>query len=339
MQWQSDATKNQLNSNSLFESRYKMILYLCTLFSASDILNLYTSLITHKHTGMIVTKTIEATVGLLSLKRKEGKSIGLVPTMGALHPGHLSLIRRARAENDFVVCSIFVNPIQFTNKEDLEKYPRTFDTDFRLLEDEGCDLIFAPEVNEVYPNNNGPLPVYELNGLDKPMEGVFRPGHFQGVCVIVHKLFNIVNPQKAYFGEKDFQQLAIIRHMTKGLKLDIEIVGCAIVRSEDGLAMSSRNMRLSASERQIAPMIYSTLQKAKNKIESSKEIDITPNQLKQWISDQIASYPPLKSEYIEVVNKESLHPVDDWSESNELIVCVAVYDGPVRLIDNIALFS
>jgi pantoate--beta-alanine ligase len=288
---------------------------------------------------MIVTKTIKATVDLLNLKRKEGSSIGLVPTMGALHSGHLSLIRRAKTENNFVVCSIFVNPVQFNNKEDLEKYPRTFDADFRLLEDEGCDLIFAPEVDEIYPNNNEPSPVYDLNGLDKPMEGMFRPGHFQGVCVIVHKLFNIINPTRAYFGEKDFQQLAIIRHITKSLKPEVQIVGCSIVRDEDGLALSSRNMRLSESERQIAPMIYKTLQQAKHKIKSLSKIDITPNQLKQWISDQISSYPPLKPEYVELVDKNTLHPVNDWSESNELIVCVAVYDGSVRLIDNIVLFS
>jgi pantoate--beta-alanine ligase len=296
-------------------------------------------LISYIQTGMIVTKTIKATVDLLDLKRKEGKSIGLVPTMGALHPGHLSLIYRAKAENDFVVCSIFVNPVQFNNKEDLKKYPRTFDADFRLLESEGCDLIFAPEVDEMYPNNNDTLPVYDLNGLDKPMEGEFRPGHFQGVCVIVNKLFNIVNPNRAYFGEKDFQQLAIIRHMAKSQNPDVNIVGCTIIRDADGLAMSSRNMRLSESERRIAPMIYKTLQQAKLKIETAKEINLTPKLLKQWISDQISSYPPLKPEYVEVVNMYSLQPVNDWSGSKELIVCVAVYDGSVRLIDNIVLFS
>lgn len=288
---------------------------------------------------MIVTKTIEQTVDLLDQKRKEGKSIGLVPTMGALHPGHLSLIRRAKAENDFVVCSIFVNPIQFTNHEDLEKYPRTLEADSSLLETEGCDMIFAPEVNEIYPNINEPVPVYQLNGLDKPMEGVFRPGHFQGVCVIVHKLFNIVQPVNAYFGEKDFQQLAIIRHMTKSLNLGVKIVGCSIVRDDDGLALSSRNMRLSESERRIAPMIYQTLQQAKHKIESQKEIELTPHQLKEWISDRIVSYPPLKPEYVEIVNKNTLQPIEDWKGSKELIVCVAVYDGSVRLIDNIVLFS
>jgi len=296
-------------------------------------------LISYKQTGMIVTKTIKATVDLLDLKRKEGKSIGLVPTMGALHPGHLSLIRRAKAENDFVVCSIFVNPVQFNNKEDLEKYPRTFDADSKLLASEGCDLIFAPEIDEVYPNNNEPLAVYDLNGLDKPMEGEFRPGHFQGVCVIVNKLFNITNPDRAYFGEKDFQQLAIIRHMAKSQNPDVNIVGCTIIRDADGLAMSSRNMRLSESERRIAPMIYKTLQQAKHKIETSKEIDLTPNLLKQWISDQISSYPPLKPEYVEIVDMNTLQPVNDWSGSKELIVCVAVYDGSVRLIDNIVLFS
>lgn len=288
---------------------------------------------------MIVIKTIKATVDLLDLKRKEGRSIGLVPTMGALHRGHLTLIHRAKAENDFVVCSIFVNPVQFNNKEDLEKYPRTFEADFRLLESEGCDLIFAPEVNEMYPNNNEPLAVYDLNGLDKPMEGEFRPGHFQGVCVIVHKLFNIINPTRAYFGEKDFQQLAIIRHMAKSQNPDVNIVGCSIVRDVDGLALSSRNMRLSESERQIAPMIYKTLLQAKLKIETSKEISLTPILLKQWISDQISSYPTLRPEYIEVVDMYTLQPVNDWNGSKEVIVCVAVYDGSVRLIDNIVLFS
>lgn len=288
---------------------------------------------------MIIIKTIEASNELLNLKRKEGCSIGFVPTMGALHPGHLSLIRRARAENDFVVCSIFVNPIQFTNKEDLEKYPRTFDSDYSLLESEGCDMIFAPEVDEIYPNNNEPIPVYDLNGLDKPMEGVYRPGHFQGVCVVVHKFFNIIRPDRAYFGEKDYQQLAIIRHMVKSLKIDVDIVGCAIVRGEDGLALSSRNMLLSTSERQIAPMIYKSLLQAKRKVETLTEINITPRQLKQWISDQISSHFPLKPEYVEIVNKNSLLPVNDWEESKDLIVCVAVYNGSVRLIDNIVLFS
>ena len=288
---------------------------------------------------MIVTQTIGAIQELLNLKREKGSSIGFVPTMGALHKGHLSLIRRAKAENDFVVCSIFVNPIQFNNKEDLEKYPRTFDADYKLLEEAGCDLIFAPAVDEIYPNNNEPLPVYDLNGLDKPMEGMFRPGHFQGVCVVVHKFFNIINPTRAYFGDKDFQQLAIIRHMTKSLKLDVNIVGCSIVREENGLAMSSRNTRLSESERQIAPMIYKTLLQAKHKIETSAEINNTPFQLKQWISDQISSYPPLKPEYVEIVNKTTLQPVNDWNEGKDLIVCVAVYDGLVRLIDNIVLFS
>ena len=288
---------------------------------------------------MIVTKTIQAAKELLNLKRKEGSSIGFVPTMGALHHGHLSLIRRARAENNFVVCSIFVNPTQFTNKEDLEKYPRTFDADYKLLESEGCDMIFAPEVNEIYPNPNESATVYDLNGLDKPMEGVFRPGHFQGVCVIVHKLFNIINPTKAYFGEKDFQQLAIIRHMVKSLKIDVQIVGCSIVRNEDGLAMSSRNMRLSESELQVAPMIYKTLQQARFKIETLPEPKLTPLQLAQWISDKISSYPSLKPEYVDIVNKNTLQNIVDWTGNKDVIVCVAVFDGSVRLIDNIVLFS
>ncbi|NWJ49321.1 MAG: pantoate--beta-alanine ligase [Bacteroidetes bacterium] len=288
---------------------------------------------------MIVNKTIAATMDQLNLHRQKGLSIGLVPTMGALHEGHLSLIRRARAENDIVVCSIFVNPIQFNNKEDLAKYPRTLEADTALLESENCDIIFAPEVNEIYPNNNEPITVYDLEGLDKPMEGQFRPGHFQGVCVIVHKLFNIVNPDRAYFGNKDFQQLAIIRNMVKKQKLNLEIVGCDIIREKDGLAMSSRNMRLTESERLIAPKIYQTLLQAKNKIADYKNTLFTPALLKQWISDEISSNEPLKPEYVEIVDTISLQPTEDWNGGKTLIVCVAVFDGSVRLIDNLILFS
>ena len=288
---------------------------------------------------MIVNKTIEATMDQLNLLRQKGLSIGFVPTMGALHEGHLSLIRRARAENDIVVCSIFVNPIQFNNKEDLSRYPRTLEADSALLEREYCDIIFAPEVNEIYPNNNEPIPVYDLEGLDEPMEGQFRPGHFQGVCVIVHKLFSIVNPDRAYFGNKDFQQLAIIRNLVKKQNLNVEIVGCDIIREKDGLAMSSRNMRLTESERLIAPKIYQTLLQAKNNVADYKNTSFTPALLKQWISDEISSNAPLMPEYVEIVNINSLQPTDDWNGGKELIVCVAIFDGSVRLIDNLILFS
>lgn len=288
---------------------------------------------------MIVNKTIAATINQLDLYRQKGLSIGFVPTMGALHEGHLSLIRRARAENDIVVCSIFVNPIQFNNKEDLVKYPRTLKADTILLESENCDMVFAPEVDEMYPNNNEPSPVYDMEGLDKPMEGRFRPGHFQGVCVIVHKLFTIVNPDRAYFGNKDFQQLAIIRNMVKKQKLSLEIVGCDIVREKDGLAKSSRNMRLTESERLVAPKIYQTLLQAKNKIADYKNTSFTPALLKQWISDEISSNDLLKPEYVEIVHTKSLQSANDWNNGKELIVCVAIFDGPVRLIDNLVLFS
>jgi pantoate--beta-alanine ligase len=288
---------------------------------------------------MIVKKTIAATMDQLDLYRQKGLNIGFVPTMGALHEGHLSLIRRARAENDIVVCSIFVNPIQFNNKEDLAKYPRTLEADTLLLESENCDLVFAPEVNEIYPNNNEPLPVYDLEGLDKPMEGQFRPGHFQGVCVIVHKLFSIVNPDRAYFGNKDFQQLAIIRNMVKKQKLSLEIVGCDIIREKDGLAKSSRNMRLTESERLVAPKIYQTLLQAKNKVADYKNTSFTPALLKQWIWDEISSNAPLMPEYVEIVNTNSLQSANDWNGGKALIVCVAIFDGSVRLIDNLVLFS
>ncbi len=288
---------------------------------------------------MIVNKTIRATIDQLNLHRQKGLSIGYIPTMGALHEGHLSLIRRARAENDIVVCSIFVNPLQFNNKEDLVKYPRTLKADIALLEREKCDMIFAPEVDEMYPNNNGSIPVYDMKGLDEPMEGKFRPGHFQGVCVIVHKFFSIINPDRAYFGNKDFQQLAIIRNMVKQEKLNLEIVGCSIVRENDGLALSSRNMRLTKSERLIAPRIYQTLLQAKNKVADLKNTSFTPALLKQWVLDEISSYPPLKPEYVEIVDINTLQPADDWNGGKELIICVAIYDGSVRLIDNLVLFS
>ena len=197
----------------------------------------------------------------LSFQKKNSLKIGFVPTMGALHEGHISLLEKAKKENDICVCSIFVNPIQFNNNEDLKKYPRNIESDILYLKSVGCDVLFLPSEEEMYPEPD--KTIYDFNGLDKYMEGTFRPGHFNGVAVVVKKLFDIVEPNKAYFGEKDFQQLSIIKYLTKALELPVTIVPCTTMRENDGLAMSSRNKLLTPEERNIAPIIYQTLNSAK----------------------------------------------------------------------------
>jgi pantoate--beta-alanine ligase len=207
--------------------------------------------------------TIKALREALSTARNAGNTIGFVPTMGALHEGHLDLMRRALKENDCLVVSIFVNPIQFNNKEDLEKYPRVLEADSKMLESIGCQYLFAPDANEIYPEPD--KSEYDFGLLSEVMEAAFRPGHFNGVAIVVRKLFEIVEPETAYFGEKDFQQLAVIKQLVKMLEMPVKIIPCSIVRETDGLAMSSRNVRLTAHERQLAPNIYKTLTKS-NKI-------------------------------------------------------------------------
>jgi len=267
--------------------------------------------------------------------RKNNKSVGLVPTMGALHSGHLSLIERAKSENEVVVCSVFVNPIQFNNPEDLEKYPRDLKKDLALLEEAGCNVVFTPTPEEMYPEPD--TTIFDLGGLDKVMEGKFRPGHFNGVAVVVTKLFSIVQPQHAYFGEKDFQQLAIIKYFTRNLQLPIQIIGCPIVRESDGLAKSSRNQRLTADERTIAPFIYQTLSRAKEKLlESYRQISV--DELTTWVVTQIQQHEQLKVEYFEIVDAQTLLPVKNWYDSQNIIGCITVYCGEIRLIDNIIFF-
>lgn len=258
-------------------------------------------------------------------------SVGFVPTMGALHQGHIELIKQSVKENDITICSIFVNPIQFNNKEDLEKYPRTLDADFKMLESANCTAIFNPSVDEMYPNEE--TTIYELGGLDLPMEGKFRPGHFKGVAVVVKRLFDIVNPHKAYFGEKDFQQLAIIQYLVKSLNLPVEIVPCSIVRESDGLAMSSRNMRLTENERKTAPFIYQTLKFAKENYKN-----YSTKELKEWIEDQFMKQNEFKLEYVEIVDSFSLKNVINWEDSKHVNICLAAFLGKVRLIDNIKIF-
>ena len=268
---------------------------------------------------------------IASLK-KAGKSIGFVPTMGALHPGHISLLRHARQQNEFTVVSIFVNPTQFNNKEDLVRYPRALDTDLPLLEKEGCDFVFVPDEKEMYPEPD--LRVFSFGNLDKVMEGKFRPGHFNGVAQIVTKLFDTVNPDRAYFGQKDLQQLAIIRKLTSDCRYPVEIVACPIVREADGLAMSSRNTRLSPEERQHAPLISKTLLKARETGTS-----VSPESLKKTVIDAIDKDPFLQVEYFEIVDDKTLQRIKSWDSPGIKIGCIAVHSGKVRLLDNITFNS
>jgi pantoate--beta-alanine ligase len=262
-----------------------------------------------------------------SFHRKDGKKLGFVPTMGALHQGHLELVKQAVKENDVVVCSIFVNPIQFNNPDDLKKYPRTFEKDSALLNEEGCDVIFYPSVEEMYPEPVST--VYNFGNLENVMEGKFRPGHFNGVAVVVKKLFDFVLPHCAYFGEKDFQQLAVIKALVKMERMNVEIVPCPIVREDDGLAMSSRNVRLSDEQRKHAPRIYETLVKARNMFPVSSVAEV-----KQEVVNAIKKEPFMELEYFEISDTETLEPVSENKPGKAVIGCIAVHMGDVRLIDN-----
>ncbi|MDO9255997.1 MAG: pantoate--beta-alanine ligase [Bacteroidales bacterium] len=278
-----------------------------------------------------LTHTITETQIAIQKQISEGKTIGFVPTMGALHEGHITLIRRAAQENDFVVVSIFVNPIQFNNKEDLAKYPRNLDADIQQLEGSGCNLVFAPTADEMYPEPD--LTEFDFGQLDKVMEGKFRPGHFNGVAIVVKRLFEIVTPTKAYFGEKDFQQLAIIKKMVSMLQIPVEIVPCPIVRETDGLAMSSRNARLTPEERAEAPVIFKALSSVKENYSW-----FIPDGVKQLVTGEIQENNYFRVEYVSIVNAETLLPFEGWQDVEHAVVCVAAFIGPVRLIDNIVLY-
>ena len=277
---------------------------------------------------MLVVDKIDKLQTFLAAARAEGKSIGLVPTMGALHEGHASLVRRSVEDNKVTVVSVFVNPTQFNDKSDLERYPRTLEADCALLTSLGADCVFAPSVEEVYPEPD--TRVFDFTPLDKVMEGVYRPGHFNGVAQIVSKLFMYVQPDRAYFGEKDFQQLAIIREMVRQLDLKLEIVGCPIVRETEGLALSSRNALLTPEQRVTALNISKTLFIS---LEYAKEH--TLEETKQMVMDTIASTEGLELEYYEVVNGVTLQTVHTWDDAEYIVGCITVYCGKVRLIDNI----
>ncbi len=266
---------------------------------------------------------------ILNEVRNSGKTIGLVPTMGALHEGHLSLVRKSVNDNDFTVVSVFVNPTQFNNPDDLAKYPRNLDKDSELLKSIGCDLIFAPNKEDIYSEDELKETFsFDFGGLDEVMEGAFRPGHFNGVVQIVSKLFELVQPHKSYFGEKDYQQLAIIHRMTKLMNFDIEIVDCPIIREKSGLAMSSRNERLTFEQRKIAASISKVLFECRNFVPK-----LSPFEIKEKVVSEINKIQALQLEYFEVANAETLQPAVDWNQPT--VAFIAVCCGDVRLIDNI----
>jgi pantoate--beta-alanine ligase len=278
---------------------------------------------------MIITNSTEHLKQLLSIVRKN-KTIGFVPTMGALHQGHMSLVKASMEQYDFTVVSVFVNPNQFDDINDFRKYPRTPEADISLLADFGTNLVFIPSEKEIYPNPD--TRVFDFGTMDKGMEGEFRPGHFNGMAQVVSRLFEIVKPEGAFFGEKDFQQLAIIKMMVEQLNLSVEVIPCPIVREYDGLAMSSRNRLLTNEQRAHVPLIAQTLFEAKEK---RKNTDV--KELQKWVKDTINKNPELEVEYVEIVNARTLQPVTKWSDAAYVQLCVAVYVRPVRLIDNIRL--
>ena len=265
-----------------------------------------------------------------ALRAVRNGKVGFVPTMGALHEGHISLVERARKECDTVVVSVFVNPTQFNDKTDLKNYPRTPEADAAMLEAAGVDYVLFPTVEEIYPEPD--TRVFEFGLVDKVMEGATRPGHFNGVAQVVSRLFAIVEPDKTYFGEKDFQQIAVIRAMVAQLGLKVEIVDCPIIRDTDGLARSSRNTLLDKAHRAAAPHIYEVLSAA-----ASKTGEMTPDELSTWVVEQVNAEPLLETIYFQAVDALTMQQVHSWDESPRIQGCIAVQAGAIRLIDNIKL--
>jgi len=282
---------------------------------------------------MLQFTTIRELKDFIRLQKQKGVSIGFVPTMGALHGGHLSMVRQGKKENDLLVASIFVNPIQFNNPGDLEKYPRTPEKDISLLVCENCDILFCPGSAEMYPPDEPQEPAVDLGHLDKILEGAFRPGHFRGVAIVVKKLLEIVEPDRAYFGKKDYQQLRVIQFMVNTLGLPVAIIPCETVRESDGLAMSSRNMRLPVPARLIAPKIYETLRWVK-----SEAGTIPPARLAVMARQRLEAIPGFKPEYLEIADAETLLPLESWEKGRKAVALTAVFLGEVRLIDNLELF-
>lgn len=278
--------------------------------------------------GMEIVSTASELANFVEAVKKQNQSIGFVPTMGALHQGHLSLVNEAAKQSDVVVVSIFVNPTQFNNADDLKNYPRTLEKDAMLLSQTKCQLIFAPTVAEIYPEKDERQ--FNFGSLEQVMEGKYRPGHFNGVAQVVSRLFDLVKPDKAFFGAKDFQQLAIVRKMSAELMPGLQIVACPIVREEDGLAMSSRNTLLSPEMRKKSPVIARTLFES-IKFVAQKSVD----EVIDFVNEQINGVDGLEVEYFDIVDSLSLQPVKSWDDSNSITGCIAVYAGEIRLIDNV----
>ena len=284
------------------------------------------------HAVMQIFKTGAPLQSYIQRFRQEGKKIGFVPTMGALHSGHLSLIQASQEHNDVTLCSIYVNPTQFNQSEDLEKYPRTLDADIEKLKSVACDALYLPSDEELYPD--GPrTEQFDYGPVADAMEGKHRPGHFNGVGTIVSKLFAMTHPHRAYFGEKDFQQLAIIRRLVELKKIPVEIIGCPIARDSDGLALSSRNMRLNHDQRQAAPQIFAAMKAAAQNLSS-----YSPEALCDFVSSTIEQSSELQVEYVEIADESQLSNVNQWSDFKRVRLFVAVWAGEIRLIDNLHLF-
>src|SRR5687768_7837073 len=280
---------------------------------------------------MEIFKQIAPLKAFLRDLKRAGKSVGLVPTMGALHAGHVSLFRSASAENHVTVGSIYVNPIQFNNQNDLLKYPRTLEKDTELLQTVGCDVLFVPDNQEMYPERT--TVSIDFGGLDKIMEGKFRPGHFSGVALVVSKLFNIVQPDQAYFGQKDWQQFAIIRKLTEELNFNINLHSVATLREEDGLALSSRNLRLTPDERRKANIFYRALLEAKDALNDGASL----TQVKIRMREMVEKHPGVTLEYFELADSKNLNLLENVEQSRQPIMCIAGYIGEIRLIDNMFL--
>ena len=279
---------------------------------------------------MQIFYSINTLQDFLKSQRKAGRSVGLVPTMGALHKGHLSLIEASKIHNDLTVCSIFVNPTQFNNPQDLAVYPRTLETDCQMLEVVNCDVVFSPNAQDIYPNY--PNLKFDFGDLERVMEGKFRPGHFNGVGIVVSKLFNIVQPNNAYFGQKDLQQCAIISCLVRDLSHNLKLNICPTQREIDGLAMSSRNRNLTSEQRETAPEIYKALQKAVKLLKDKN----SPQSVKDFIINQLDNTKGIKVEYFEISDFETLQPISEFSEGKTAL-CIAVFMGTTRLIDNVII--
>ncbi len=282
---------------------------------------------------MIILRTVDEVRDFVARERGRNASVGLVPTMGALHEGHLSLVEKAVEGNDVAIVSVFVNPTQFNNPNDLATYPHQEEADFKLLAQAGVAAVFAPSVEEMYPGGPAAQPEhkFELGEAAEVMEGKYRPGHFQGVAQVVSLLFRIVEPDRAYFGEKDFQQIAVIRNMVKSEGIKVDIIACPIKRADDGLALSSRNALLTPEQRKIAPEIHAAL---KESVDYSKTHSVKATH--DTVVERLNAVPGLEVEYFEIVDARSLAAIDEWEESPWVVGCITVYCGKVRLIDNIA---